>query len=164
MDIAQFWELNAGLDPEDAADQLRVRLSALDPEEIVSYQEHFDRAFASAYQWNLWAAAYIIEGGCSDDGFTDFRYGLISRGRSVFEAAIADPDSLVVVAVDSPDGFIPNEDFGYVARKVYESKTELDMPDNDVPYPSDPSGESWDFDDQQLCEQTLPKLWAKFGA
>ncbi len=164
MDVERFWELNAGLDPESAEEQLRVRLSALDPEEIVSYQEHFDRAFALAYQWNLWAAAYIIDGGCSDDGFMDFRYGLISRGRSIFEAAIADPDSLVTIAEDPAAGFIPNEGFGYVARQVYESKTNQDMPNNDVVHPADPSGKDWDFDDEQLCEQTLPKLWAKFGS
>lgn len=63
MDVEHFWELNAGLTPENAVEQLRDRLSALDPTDILSYQEHFDRAFASAYQWNLWAAAYIIGGG-----------------------------------------------------------------------------------------------------
>ncbi len=50
----------------------------------------------------------------------DFRYGLISRGRSVFERALADPDSLADVADDTTDGFIPNEDFGYVAQRVYQ--------------------------------------------
>ena len=164
MDVDRFWELNAGLAPESAEEQLRDRLSALEPAEIASYQEHFDRALASAYQSNLWAAAYIIEGGCSDDGFMDFRDGLISRGRSVFEAAIADPDSLADVADDTEAGFISNESFGYVAREVYESKTDQDMPNNDVVHPSHPSGEAWDFDDGQLCEQKLPALWAKFGA
>ena len=163
MDVDRFWELNAGLTPESAEVQLRDRLSKLEATEIASYQEHFDRAFASAYQWNLWAAAYLIEGGCSDDGFIDFRYGLISRGRSVFEAAIADPDSLVDIANDTDDGFIPNESFGYVAQHVYESKTNQDMPENSVVHPSEPGGENWDFDDEQLCEQMLPKLWAKFG-
>jgi hypothetical protein len=36
----------------------------------------------------------LINGGMSDDGFTDFRYWLISRGRDVYERALADPDSL----------------------------------------------------------------------
>ena len=163
MDIDAFWKLNEGLSAEDAADELRGRLEKLDASDIESYQEHFDHVFASAYQWLLWAAAYIIDGGCSDDGFMDFRYGLISRGRSVFEAALSDPESLVSVASDEDDGFIPNEDFGYVARDVYESKFGNPMPDNDVPHPSDPSGEDWDFEDEQLCEQKLPKLWSKFG-
>lgn len=162
MDADRFWELNEGLDPENAAEQIRIRLSSLDPEEIDSYQEHFDRAFASAYRWDLWAAAYIIDGGCSDDGFMDFRYGLISRGRAVFEAAIANPESLVDVADDTDSGFIPNEDFGYVARQVYKSKASRDMPGNGVAHPSEPSGDDWDFDDDKLCRQKLPKLWARF--
>jgi uncharacterized protein YjbI with pentapeptide repeats len=159
-DVDRFWELNAGLTPENAEIQLRDRLSKLTATEIASYQEHFDRACASAYQWNLWAAAYIIKGGCSDDGFIDFRYGLISRGRSVFEAAIADPDSLV----NSMDvGVISNESFGYVAQQVYESKTNQAMPRNSVVHPSNPCGKDWDFNNKQLCEKILPKLWAKFG-
>jgi hypothetical protein len=163
MDAEQFWELNVGLAPENAVQQLRDRLSSLDPEEIVSYQEHFDRAFASAYTWDLWGAAYIIDGGCSDDGFMDFRYGLIARGRTVFEAAIANPESLVDVADDTPAGLIANESFGYVARQAYETKVNQDMPNNDVAHPFDPTGDDWDFDDEQLCQQKLPKLWSKYG-
>ena len=104
MDVDRFWELNEGLTPDLADKELRDRLSKLDPSEIASYQKHFHLAFASAYQWNLWAAAYIIDGGCSDDSFMDFRYGLISRGRSVFEAAIDNPETLVVVADDTSAG------------------------------------------------------------
>ena len=164
MNADRFWELNAGLAPENAEEQLKDRLLKLDLEEITSYQVHFDRAFASAYQWDLWAAAYIIDGGCSDDGFTDFRYGLIARGQAIFDAALADPESLVDVADDTDAGAIPNESVGYVAREVFESKANQEMPDNDISHPSDPSGEDWDFDDEQLCKQRLPKLWAKFGA
>ena len=163
MDVKHFWELNAGLVAERAVEQVRDRLSVLEPEEIESYQKHFDRVFAAAYVWDLWAAAYIIDGGCSDDGFMDFRYGLILRGQKIFEVAIADPESLVDIADDSDGGCIPNESFGYVASEVYESVTKQEMPDNDVVHSSSPSGEEWDFDDEQLCKQKLPKLWAKFG-
>ena len=163
MNVDSFWKLNEGLRPGNAEDQLRERLAALSQEEVVAYQEHFDRAFGLAYQWNLWAAAYVIEGGCSDDGFTDFRYGLISRGRSVFEGSIADPDSLVDVVNDTDSGSIGHESFGYVARELYESKTNKEMPRNDISHPTDPRGDEWDFDDEELCKQNLPKLWAKFG-
>ena len=163
MDVERFWSLNDALYPEDAAEQLRERLSSLTPPELLSYQKHFDRLFTSAYRWDLWAAAYIIAGGCSDDGFVNFRYGLISRGQTVFDAALSDPESLVDVAGDSDSGFIPNESFGYVAREVYEAMTNGEMPDNDVDHPCDPSGEDWDFDDAQLCKQKLPELWGKFG-
>lgn len=163
VDIDRFWELNAGLIPVIAARQLQDRLSKHEAAAILAYQEHFDRAFASAYQWNLWAAAYIIRGGgCSDNSFVDFRYGLISRGRSVFEAAITDPDSLVDIINVTDAASITNESFGYVAREVYESKTSQAMPNNGVVHPSGPSGEDWDFDNEQQCKQRLPKLWAKF--
>jgi hypothetical protein len=155
VDVDRFWELNAGLVPESAVVQLQGRLSELEAAAILAYQEHFDRAVELAYQWNLWAAAYIIRGGCSDDSFVDFRYGLISRGQSVFEAAIADPDSLVDIINVTDAGSITNESFGYVAREVYELKTNQAMPNNGqampnngVVHPSDPSGENWDFDNE----------------
>jgi hypothetical protein len=46
------------------------------------------------YRYDLWAAAYLIGGGCSDDGFIDFRAGLIAQGRDWYHKAAASPDSL----------------------------------------------------------------------
>ena len=48
----------------------------------------FDAKMDQAYSWPLWGAAYVINGGCSDDTFTDFRAALISRGRQAFEAQL----------------------------------------------------------------------------
>jgi hypothetical protein len=42
---------------------------------------------------------YLIGGGCSDDGFIDFRAGLIAQGRDWYERAAASPDDLA----DHPD-------------------------------------------------------------
>jgi hypothetical protein len=163
MTLDEFWELNANLPPEDAESVLRDRLERLQSAEVASYQEHFDRAVADAYRWDLWAAAYTVGGGCGDDGFTDFRYGLISRGRLVYENALEDPETLVNVADDDTDeGFIPNESFGYVARTVYETLTGSPMPDNDVQMPLEPVGTDWDFDDRDLRRAKLPRLTVKF--
>ena len=53
-----------------------------------------------AYQYGLWTAASVIErGGCTDDGFMDFRQWLVGQGRGVYMAALKDPDSLA----DAPD-------------------------------------------------------------
>ena len=65
----------------------------------------------SAYCWSLWGAAYVINGGCSDDPFVDFRASLISRGRQVFERALSDPDSLADEDFDGSDWF--NEGYQY---------------------------------------------------
>lgn len=48
-----------------------------------------------AYQYGLWTAASVMEqGGCTDDGFLDFRTWLVAQGRDVYMAALKDPDSL----------------------------------------------------------------------
>lgn len=48
-----------------------------------------------AYQYGLWSAAAVMErGGCSDDGFIDFREWLVGQGKDVYMAALKDPDSL----------------------------------------------------------------------
>jgi hypothetical protein len=72
-----------------------------------------------------------IGGGCSDDGFTDFRYGLISLGKNVYYKAIENPDSLVELGADIE---IRNESFGYVAFEVYEEKSGTEMPDSSVTF------------------------------
>ncbi|MFL6076856.1 MAG: DUF4240 domain-containing protein [Mycobacteriales bacterium] len=38
---------------------------------------------AESYQGDLWGAAYLINGGASDDGFDYFRGWLIARTRGV---------------------------------------------------------------------------------
>ena len=161
MDKQAFWELLEGLDPETAGGELAAGLDALEPEAIAAFQRHFDEEHARAYTWPLGGAAYLMEGGCSDDGFIDFRYGLISRGQKVFESALADPDSLAVLLDE--DDFLSNEEFGYVAGEVYENKTGSEIPRDEARPPADPSGEEWDFDDEDLGAAKLPKLWAKFG-
>jgi hypothetical protein len=45
-----------------------------------------------AYPWDLWGAAFVINGGCSDDGCERFRARLIMQGRDVFERALDDPE------------------------------------------------------------------------
>lgn len=47
-----------------------------------------------AQKADLWRAAYIMNSGCSDDGFDYFKLWLISRGKTVFESALENPDSL----------------------------------------------------------------------
>ncbi len=50
----------------------------------------------AAYRTDIWALAYLLRGGCSDDSFEAFRGWLILQGRKVFEATLADPDGFNV--------------------------------------------------------------------
>ena len=161
MTIDQFWTLNEGLPKVGAEHVLKARLQQLSPEDLVAFDKHFTEQFFRAYNWQLWNAAYIIKGGCSDDSFMDFRYGLISRGRHIFEAALENPDSLADVVAIGED--LRNEAFASVAQNVYEAKTGTEMPERDIRHPSDPSGEDWNPDSKELCAKHLPKVWAKFG-
>ena len=49
------------------------------PEEIVAFQRVLDELMDESYRADLWGAAYVINGGCSDDGFEDFPHSGSSR-------------------------------------------------------------------------------------
>jgi hypothetical protein len=104
MDDDTFWPLieasngdPMSMDEEDHQPAvLTEMLKALRPEEVCAFDATFRRLHHQAYRWDLWAAAYIIEGGCSDDGFTDFRSGLIGLGKKAYYDALADPNTLAL--------------------------------------------------------------------
>lgn len=96
--------------------------------DIEDFDKLYDEMRLASYDRQLWAAAYIINGGCSDDGFEYFRGWLISRGREVFEKALQDPGSLVA-EISNSDEELECEDMLYVARNAYENKTGNEMPD-----------------------------------
>jgi hypothetical protein len=73
------------------------RLARRPLDEIVSFGRHYERVAAESSRQLLWAAAYLINGGSSDDGFDCFRGWLVTRGRRTWAEAVADPDSLVEV-------------------------------------------------------------------
>ncbi len=107
VDTPQFWKLieDARLQVPDPANgeviatQAAVLLSAWPREEIVAAEEVLSGLMAESYRVALWAAAYLANGGCSDDGFDYFRGWLIVQGRDVFEHALADPDTLADLPV-----------------------------------------------------------------
>jgi uncharacterized protein DUF4240 len=161
MDINEFWAIIEKIKNSDEPEiEFEEILKQQEPEELISYQMHFDTFHEKAYRWDLWGAAYIMEGGCSDDGFMDFRYGLISKGKEVYEKALRNPDTLAELGSDE---VISNESFGYVAQEIYELKTEKEMPRKEFEQPEDPIGEEWDFDDEDINRKRLPKLSEKYA-
>jgi uncharacterized protein DUF4240 len=99
MNTEQFWkviEVSSAMTQEEQLEKFKRELQCLTAGELTEFERHFvERKFA-AYGWDLWVVAWLCEGGmCSDDGFADFRSWLISRGRAVYEAGLADADALV---------------------------------------------------------------------
>lgn len=89
MDRQQFWRLieaarHQASDPDDGEDVARratSRLATHPAEEIVAAQQVLWDLLADSYTAPLWAAAYVLNGGCSDDGFDYFRGWLIADAR-----------------------------------------------------------------------------------
>lgn len=159
----EFWaliaEAGSGTDPYDQAAAIQTALSQRSAADVLDFERHLAAALAESYTWSLWGAAYLINGGCSDDGFDDFRGWLLLQGRPVFERAIRDPDSLADLPHLSAD--VECEDILYVARGAYEVVSGSEMPDVSVELPD--LGEGWDFDDEQQMRQRYPRLFERFG-
>jgi len=166
MTIDRFWDLigevhrESGGDMDAKCDLLRTKLGQLAPDEMRSFRLHFEECNRRAYDWGLWGAAYVIEGGCSDDGFSDFRSTLISQGREVFEAALNDPDSLADLPFVEDDPCY--EGYAYAVTDAEGDVCGEIAPRSD-PFPKVPSGEAWDEDDDEALAARFPKLHAKFG-
>jgi hypothetical protein len=173
MPAERFWsiiepvaELDQGPDAQLRA--LRTALKALRLEDIISFEVAFRRYLNLAYTWDLWGAAYVIHGGCSNDGFEYFRRWLVSRGRDVYEDALADPDGLAQLnAQAGPDGAWEFEAIYYVAHEVFEEKGgEGDARDHSEPEfglaGDEPSGQPFVEDHEHLARR-YPKPWQRFG-
>jgi hypothetical protein len=167
MTADEFWKIvgrahqASGGDMPVKCEKLADDLRKLDPSEIESFAEHFREFRNKAYRWDLWNAAYLICGGCSDDGFTDFRSTLISMGRQMFEKALADPDSLA--EYDLQRETASYEGYQYVAAKVYSENAgrEVERPIGKVSRHSKrPAGRNcpeWNL------SKKFPRLAAKYG-
>ena len=163
MNTHEFWNIidsvNAasGGDMDKKCDLLKERLISLDLKELRGFLDEFDEADLAAYSWPLWGAAYVLQGGCSDDAFSDFRATLISLGRSVYEAALANPESLSEVPYEDEEE-VCYEGFQYVKNDVAEEKLGC-IPESKICFPDEPSGEEWNDD---TVEGLYPLLAAKF--
>jgi hypothetical protein len=174
MAAETFWSIieraaKADHDPGAQEMALRAELEKLSLEDIISFEAAFRRYLNEAYTWDLWGAAHVIHGWCSDDGFEYFRRWLVSRGREAYEAALADPDSLAELdAQPGPDGVWEFEEIYYIALDVFEKKggegDVRDYSEQEAGLGGDgPSGERYEDDAERLA-QRYPKLWRRFGA
>ena len=161
LNDAEFWQLVDEVHVASGGDMTRKcallaqRLIGLDDLAIAAYCQHFDAAMERAYSHPLWAAAYTIGGGCSDDRFMDFRGTLISHGRAVYEGALADPESLADLSIETGD-LLFYEGYQYIGGRIAEQRLG-EMPPRAVAVQDEPTGEAWD-------EEDLPALYPRLSA
>jgi hypothetical protein len=162
MDLDAFWTIIDGVHAR-AGNDLDARIKLLDGEmakrsldDIQAFQRYYDRQIVASFRWDLWGAAYVMNGGCSDDGFRYFRDWLISEGRKTFESAMKSPDSLA----DLPKvELAENELFGYVALHAYEAKGGGELDRDMSTEAAEPQGKPWDEAD---LPQLFPRLSKKY--
>ncbi len=168
MDTSQFWQLierskaESGGDCDRQVEALTSILLALPAKEIEEFDRLFDHFQDQAYRNDLWAAAYIMNGGCSDDGFEYFRSWLIGQGATTYTTALRDPETLVAVCTPhspaDPYFMYECESLAYAPLEAYEQKTGQEMPYTGAGAP-ELIGEPWEDDDLPAM---FPKLWAAF--
>jgi hypothetical protein len=163
---ARFWRLiaetrsAAGNDTGRQSGLLKDRLTELSPQAIIEFARIRHRLDHRAYTWSLWGAAYVIEDGCSDDCFRDFRSYVISLGREPYENALRDPDSLASVAENAEVGDWENAD--NVAPDAYSSVTGNDFPLDDSDLSGRPRGTPFNENDAAGLARRYPRLAARF--
>ena len=181
MNDDRFWQIiqaakQAASNDDQQLELIEAALHTLELEDILEFQQVFDRLHKASYRADLWGAAYLINGGSSDDGFDYFRGWLIAQGSEVFSAALEQPDSLDALFQGETEADFGCELEGMlsVAVRVWREKTGLGwkefyaakgkpshQPTNlgDFSIWSDGNGDA----DSAKCKAVYPRLWARFG-
>ena len=173
MDERGFWEVVEEARPAKGRGLLRRRpstpdlaehserlveaLAARGQDEIADFDRIWHELSARAYRWDLWGAAFVINGGCSDDCFDYFRDYLISLGRGAYESALSDPESLAGFAHSEDE--VDYESISYVAMEAWERSGATGKLPRLAPHPAEPTGEPWG---EEGVEERYPRLAERF--
>lgn len=176
MNEDQFWAIvqkavdEAGDDEDEYLEVVMHELSKLSLKEMVGFRLRTDKLLYDSYTSEMWCAGYLMNGGCSDDGFEYFRLWVISRGRKVYEAALANPDNLIdYIAEDADMDFFEFELFWYAAIDAFEEATDADLYDyidddnfttREGNYPNFEF--NWDEEDPESMKKLCPRLFERF--
>lgn len=174
MDKQQFWRVIDFAHQQAKGDErlfenlLIKSLGQYSPEEIIEFECLLEQQLLAADDFKVMAAQKIIEGSVTDDSYLYFRCWLISQGKSVFEEALRNPDSLA--SIDTEGVVAEFEPLLYVATQAYKNKTGKQEEDESFPrgvaskrglnYDSSTGTKGKDWTEEQL-PTLLPKLWVK---
>lgn len=133
LDENLFWQiidksLRNTKNQDDQERFLIKEIGNLTPKEMIGFRLRTDKLLYDTYSSEMWCAGYIMNGGCSDDGFEYFRNWIISRGKKVYYQAKENPDNLISEVVDGVE-FYDFESFWYVALEAFNRKTGKDLYD-----------------------------------
>ncbi|MEM1122019.1 MAG: DUF4240 domain-containing protein, partial [Bacteroidota bacterium] len=133
LDENKFWEIvakslkNSNNEDEQRA-QLINEITKLSPQEMIGFRLRTDKLLYDTYNSEMWCAGYLMNGGCSDDGFEYFRCWVISRGKETFYEAKENPDILITEVVGDKYDY-DFECFWYVALDAFKKRTGKELYD-----------------------------------
>jgi hypothetical protein len=146
--VDEFWFLieasgDAGVEKAEREAFLRERLWRAPRSHLLDFVQHLSATREPANTYRLWHAAELIMGGwCSTDSFHYFQMWLVGLGRTAYDAAIADPNTLALASgvrrlatLPRPwqdDDFPDWESLEYVACEIGEQRPDIDGDIRDV--------------------------------
>lgn len=184
MDKNEFWNIiqdayrKADWETDQQMKLLTDRLATYSQEEILKFGKIFEIYDRESNQSKLWAAAYVMNGECSEVCFKNFRGWLISRGEEPYLNALKDPDSLVDLDIPYEDDNYENKAMFSVPLLAFNKKigtddsdtyyehmrsygledSEIDEIVSDIEFDTDIT-QKWEKED---LESLVPKLYAQY--
>ncbi len=113
-------------DVDYQTNQITEILSARPVAEIIIFQNVFTKFHSQSYRSDWWGAAYLVNGGCSDDGFDYFRCWVILKGKKAYDEIWKNPENLTKYINYENIGECEGEALLSAASFAYEKKTNLD--------------------------------------
>jgi hypothetical protein len=191
MDDKEFWGYIDQIGEAERFDgrmapALSMALARLPIPRIVDFHTLLLKKCQQLLSWELWEAAEIIHHEpCSEESFCYFRLWAISRGESVFENTLANPDSLaehsrIAALARKPVKDWTNDDFPHMEDMLHVSEmahnrvvsklgsslaTRVQFPGKlqerprEIPTKAIPA----DFGDERRIRQRHPRLIALFS-
>ncbi len=169
----EFWRLldetrPASESPRVHADALRTRLTAQGIDATLAFDQDMHTAMAALNTWDLWGAAYLALGGCSDDAFEYLRAWAVGNGEVTWALAAHEPEALflnLLAGLDSPSlgqRLDQGEHLLYAAGRAHEALTGRWIDTAHAP-DEGPSGVPWEESDLPLrfpdLHRTVAPLW-----
>ena len=168
MNEDRYWELveeslRKSTDQFSQEKFLTNALVKLGKEDIIGFRLRTYKLRSKSYLSKLWCAAYIIKGGCSDDGFEYFRSWLISTGREMFYSTLENPDILAVFTENERFAY-EFESFNYVSHSAFKKITDISMfefIDYDEFYSREGKYPKLEFDWEEGKPETMKRILPK---
>ena len=180
IDKNSFWkiiEYSKELSPKNKELQIDILIDILkeiETEKLVVFRKIREYYYKKSYTSNLWAIAYMLNNGCSDDGFDYYINWLISEGKQKYYDLQENPEKIVEKynSRDEINGY--SEDFGLIETIAFEKKHsesidyQLDFDNIYNKFQSDLNifeftEIEFNWKDENDLKQLFPKFYSKFS-